>query len=132
MKTILFIGILIGLLVCAAVMGSGEEKIKKKSCKEHPILSGPCYKVKGKMFFANGTPSVRIWPIGTKRILGVSEQTFYNDAYANIPDDLVNKLSWQTVIYADFTVCPFTDDKPGVMRLTCVDSAKNLSIRNRK
>jgi len=132
MKTILRISIILGILVCFAVISSGEEKLKKKTCKDHPDLSGPCYKVKGKMFLSNGTPSVRIWLIGTKRILGISEGQFDNTDHANIPDELEQRLEWGTEIYADFTVCPFTNDKPGVMRLVCVESAKNISIRKVK
>jgi hypothetical protein len=32
-------------------------------------------------------------------------------------------------ILADFTVCPFTPDKPGVMRMVCVDSATKVTVR---
>jgi hypothetical protein len=131
MHPILRISIIIGILVGVAATGYGADKLEKKgTCKDHPMLSGPCYKVKGKMFFANGSPSVRIWPIGTKRILGISEQKYYQDDYANIPDDLVNKLSWEKPIYADFTVCPFTKDKPSIMRLVCVESAKTWQYGN--
>ena len=96
------------------------------------MLSGPCYQVRGRMSLANGTPSVRIWPVGTKRIIGVSEGRFYLEEYANVPDELVRQLTWDNAMFADFTVCPFTDDKPGVMRLVCVESAENVEIRERK
>jgi len=75
---------------------------------------------------------MRIWPVGTKRILGISESRFYLDDYGNIPDELVHKLSWETVMYADFRVCPFTNDQPGVMRFVCVQSADNIKIRKWK
>ena len=132
MKTILPIILTIALLLCVSTVGHGDDDSKKKRCKEHPMLSGPCFKVKGKMFLSNGTPSVRIWPVGTKRILGISEGRFHLDDYGNVPDDLVQQLNWKTVMYADFTVCPFTSDKPGVMRLVCVESAENISIRVRQ
>ena len=93
------------------------------------MLSGPCYKVRGRMSLANGTPSVRIWLVGTKRILGISEGRFYLEEYANVPEELVRQLKWDNVIFADFTVCPFTDDKPGVMRLVCVEAAENVERR---
>lgn len=93
------------------------------------MISGPCFKARGKMFFSNGTPSIRIWLVGTKRILGISEGRFYLDDYDNVPNELVNLLNWQNSMFADFTICPFTKDKPGVMRLVCVDKAENMSIR---
>jgi len=118
--------------ICVVSSGNGGEQVKKKTCKEHPMLSGPCYQVRGRMSLANGTPSVRIWPVGTKRIIGVSEGRFYLEEYANVPDELVRQLTWDNAMFADFTVCPFTDDKPGVMRLVCVESAENVEIRERK
>jgi hypothetical protein len=126
------ISFIIGVLACFAVMAYGDDNLKKKTCRDHPDLSGPCYKVKGRMFLSNGTPSFRIWPIGTKRILGVSEARFMRSDYANMPDDLAQRLNCETAIYADFIVCPFTKNKPGVMRLVCVESAKNISIRKVK
>ena len=122
------IAIILLMLISTGLL-NGEDKIKKKSCREHPALSGPCYKIRGRMSFYNGTPSVRIWPVGTKRMLGVSEGRFYLDDYGDVPEELVRQISWETAMFADFTLCPFTDDKPGVMRLVCVESAENISIR---
>lgn len=132
MKVIQFIGRVIVLMLCFSAISSGEEKSKKKACEEHPMLSGPCFKVRGRMFFSNGTPSLRIWPVGTRRILGISEGRFYLEDYENVPGELVEQLSWETEMFADFLVCPFTKEKPGVMRLVCVESAKNISIQKRK
>lgn len=67
-----------------------------------------------------------------RELLGIGEGRFQIDGYVNIPDQLVHQLSWDTVMFADFTVCPFTDDKPGLMRTVCVESADNISIRDRK
>ena len=132
MKIMRFIGIVTVLLLFLAALGTAEDKPKKKSCKEHPMLSGPCFKIRGRMSFSNGTPSIRIWPVGTNRILGVSEGRFYLEGYENVPEELVHQLSWETGMYTDFTICPFTNDEPGVMRLICVESAKNISIRKWK
>jgi hypothetical protein len=35
---------------------------QQKSCKDHPQLSGPCFKLRGRLSIHNGTPSLRIWP----------------------------------------------------------------------
>lgn len=37
------------------------------------IAPGRCFVVHGRLAIGNGTPSVRIWPVGTKRILGVND-----------------------------------------------------------
>ena len=81
------------------------------------------------MNYWNGSPSVRIWRVGTKRILGVSEDPAKIDGYANLPQDLQPKLSFETYLFGDFVVCPLTRDETGVMRLVCVDSAKNMAVR---
>ena len=101
------------------------------SCKAHPQLSGSCFEIRGRMTVYNGSPSIRIWPVGTKRLLGVSEGRFYiTKGYGNLPEELFEQLSLENAMYADFTICPFTDDEPGVMRLVCVESAENISIRD--
>jgi hypothetical protein len=83
------------------------------------------------MNYSNGTPSVRIWRVGTKRILGVSEQRFRLDGFCNLPPDLAGKLSWETDLFGDFTVCPLTEEKPGRMQMVCVESGANLELRKR-
>ena len=132
MKVFCLFGVLtvVGIVLVSPIQA--EQELKNKSCNEHPMLSGSCFKVKGRMSLYNGTPSIRIWPVGTKRLLGVSEGRFLSKGYDNIPKDLEKKLEWDTEIFADFVVCPFTKDRPGVMRLICVESAENISISKRK
>ncbi len=120
------------VLVFGAHGAGGETRETRKPCKDHPMLSGSCYAVRGRMTLANGTPSIRIWPVGTRRILGVSEGRFFLKDYRNIPDDLAGLLTWENAVFADFTVCPFTDDRPGVMRFVCVESAENVEVKSRK
>ena len=101
------------------------------SCKARPQeFSGACFETRGRMATYDGNPSLRIWPVGTKRLLGLSERRgSMNEAY-NLPRELLAQLSFGKAMYADFTICPFTDDEPGVMRLACVESAENISIRD--
>ena len=73
MKIIQIIGSVVLLLLFLLGIGNPEENLKNKSCKDHPMVSGPCFKVRGRMAFYNGAPSLRIWPVGTERILGISE-----------------------------------------------------------
>jgi hypothetical protein len=102
-----------------------------KSCRDHPKLSGACFSVRGRMSLWNGTPSVRIWRVGTSRILGVSEQKYYEPGICNLPNSLLAVLDWEKDVFGDFVVCPFAPDRPGVMRLVCVDSASNIVAKNR-
>jgi hypothetical protein len=102
-----------------------------KPCREHPLLAGKCFRVRGRMNYWNGSPAVRIWPVGTKRMLGVSDGRFVRQGYENLPPDINAQLSWESDLFADFTVCPFTHAKPGEMQLVCVDSAVNRKVRQR-
>lgn len=92
-------------------------------------MNGPCFNVHGRIRLYNGSPSVRIWPVGTNRLLGVSEGRFYNEEYANMPPDLLDLLTFHSELFADFIVCPFTIDEPGAMRLVCIDSVSNVIVR---
>jgi len=110
----------------------GDDQLSSKTCRQHPQLSGQCYYLRGRLSFYNGTPSLRLWPVRTHRLLGVSEGRFALPDYQNIPPELVEKLGgFDNEMFADFLVCPFTDDKPGVMRLICVESATNIVVRQR-
>ncbi len=99
------------------------------SCKAHPELSSSCFEIRGRLAFYNGTPSLRIWPVGTRRLLGVLEGQSMK-GYPDLPKGLLEQLSWGKAMYADFTICPFTDDEPGLMRAVCVESAENISFRD--
>ena len=61
--------------------------------------------------------------MGTKRLLGVlpPEQEI-------LPSCLRGKLGFGTRIYGDYTVCPFTRERPGEMRMVCVEEARNLIV----
>jgi hypothetical protein len=99
-----------------------------KPCRLHPQVIGKSFVVHGALRLYNGMPSARVWGIGTKRILGISEGRFYLEGYCNLPKWLEAKMDWDTEIIGDFVVYPFTKDKPGVMRLVCIDTAYNLKV----
>jgi len=102
-----------------------------KPCREHPQVNGLSFVVHGILRVHNGAPSVRLWKIGTKRVLGISEEMYYRDGFCNLPKWLAQKLNPDNEIIGDFVVYPFTADKQGVMRLVCIDTAYNLTIRNK-
>jgi hypothetical protein len=64
---------------------------------------------------------MRIWPVGTNRILGVipSESEI-------VPEVIKQYVNWDTRLYGDFEVCPFTKEKPGEMQIVCVEAASKL------
>src|SRR5215510_12310444 len=102
-----------------------------KSCRQHPQLIGKCFSVHGRLSVYNGAPAMRIWKIGTKRILGVSDQRFALPGYRNIPETIQNQLNQDVDIFGDFLVCPFTPSKAGEMQLVCIEDGRKLNVQTR-
>jgi hypothetical protein len=131
-KSLVNLAILIVLGCGCSKLSFADDQPPNKSCRQHPQLSGPCFTLRGRLSLYNGTPSRRIWPVGSRRLLGISEGRFALPGYANLPPELVDELTgFDNEMFADFLVCPFTKDRPGVMRFVCVESAKNIFVRPR-
>jgi hypothetical protein len=126
---------LLSLWVVAATTASSMEGIRLligRPCREHPQLVAPCFPIRGRMTYWNGAPTVRIWNLASKRMLGVSDGRFRLDGYTNLPPDIAARLTWETDLFGVFVVCPFTRQRPGEMQLVCVDSATKLLVRPRR
>src|SRR6266851_4766894 len=104
----------------------------QKSCRQHPQLIGKCFNMRGRLSVYNGAPAVRLWRIGTRRVMGISEQRFSQSGYRNLPEDLLKQLNVESELFGDFLVCPFTPAKPREMQLVCIESAKNVVVGRKK
>ena len=108
----------------------------ENSCVSSPKLVGQCFAVHGRLFLANGTPSIRMWRVGTKRILGIlgsngkSSDENFNDLPLNVRK-LIPSDPFDMNIYGDYTVCPLEREKPGWMQDVCIASATHLVSRPR-
>ena len=120
------------LILCGSLSAMSPVGSAEKSCREHPQLIGKCFNVHGRLSTYNGNPAVRLWRIGTKRVLGVSDQRFSLPGYRNIPEDLSQQLKGENMIIGDFLVCPFTRARPREMQLMCIESAKNVVVNKRE
>lgn len=95
-----------------------------QACKSDPDIIGACFTVHGRLSGWNGSPTLRIWRVGTNRILG--------DHYDwPLPENLAKHMNWDVEAWGDFEVCPFSKETPGVMQMVCIESAKNVFYRNR-
>ena len=98
-------------------------------CKDSPKLVGDCYQVHGRIQAGNGTPLIRIWKVGTKRMLGVPYGEEDGDPEIVSLPDVIEKIDiLNQAVFADFVVCPLTREKPGAMQMVCVESATHLVI----
>jgi hypothetical protein len=131
-KSIVYLASLIIFACANSKLSFGDDQPPNKSCRQHAQISGQCFNLRGRLSYYNGTPSRRIWPMGSRRLLGISEGRFALPGYANLPPELVDELTgFDNEIFADFLVCPFTNDRLGVMRLVCVEAATNIFVRPR-
>ena len=130
----MFMRLTILLLLTATSMWaqSPAPAAKEKSCREHPQLIGSCFTVHGRLSIYNGAPALRLWRVGTRRVLGISEQRFSVAGYRNVPEYIENQINQNVVIFGDFLVCPFTRSQPGKMQLVCIEAGKNLVVRKQE
>ena len=127
------LAIAIVLLIAGGTASSeSPATLPEKSCRQHPQLIGKCFSVRGRLSVYNGNPVFRIKRIGTRRVLGVSDQRFALPEYRNIPEDLAKQVEGENEVRGDFLVCPFTRSRPGEMQLVCIESAKHVAVQKRK
>ena len=124
MKNILFAS----LLLCFSVLNAEEEKVFTGEELNEPFV------VHGRLQCYNGNPSLRMWIIGSNRILGISEREEYQkEGIEPIPQRLVDIFSdgrgWFTKkMYGDFLVEPLKPDVRGHMRPIRVLGVENLVV----
>lgn len=114
------------LFFAAALLATSTARAQPQSipvkCQELPALAGKCFTVHGRLYVSNGTPSVRLLKIGTKRILGASDEG------DDLPACLRKFLAVGTFIYGDFFVCPLKPDRLGWMRPVCIELVSKLVL----
>jgi len=90
-------------LICTVILAQPTGASKAADhCKNNAYLVGQCFRLHGRAFFSNGTPSLRIWHVGTKRILGVSAHPEADDAEDPIaPANLLSALGASIILYLE-------------------------------
>jgi hypothetical protein len=111
---------------------SPAREAKEKSCRTHPQLVGRCFTLHGRLSVYNGAPALCLWKVGTRRMLGISEQRFAVAGYRNVPENIESQINQDIAIFGDFLVCPFTRPHPREMQLVCIEEGKNLVVRKQK
>ena len=91
------------------------------TCKNDPRVTQACITVHGRLGFYNGTPSTRMWAIGTHHMFSVPTEKEEMPKY-------LRKLvpTFDDEVYGDFLVCPYKKRLPEHMQPVCVESGKNL------
>jgi hypothetical protein len=115
------------LLVCAAAgpgnLGAGAHIDPKEGCHSNPALVGPCFEVDGRAFASNGTPGLRIAVKDTKRVLGILPPE--NEI---VPARFRKNVTFGQDLIGRFTVCPFSPERAGSMRMVCVEQVRGSAV----
>ena len=126
---------LIGAIAISLVVSStAYVSAGPAACKVSSKLAGQCRTVRGRFFVANGTPSARIWIVGTKRLLGVTDGQGEPEGQSAIPDNVKRLMGdgpFYRDIYGNYEVCPLEPEKTGRMQTVCIEQASHLSARDR-
>lgn len=69
---------------------------------------------------------MRIWPIGSHRLLGVMPAE--NEA---VPANIKEKIALEQDVIATLDVCPLTKTQAGSMQMVCVRSASDIALKKR-
>lgn len=111
---------------------SSQRTPKRKIACKTPENARLCYWTHGRLRFGNGTPALRLWKIGTKRVLGIfsgpgSEKLDEGDnEHPELPPNLQKYNLFEGGVFGDFEVCPLEPEKNGHMQSACIESAKNI------
>jgi hypothetical protein len=129
--------LLLSFITGFAILGTGDSSKRKIPCKT-PANAVSCYWIHGRLSAYNGTPEIRLWKIGTSRLMGiysgpsVDRQSLDNEnpeLPANIQERFV---FFSNQVFADFEVCPLEPKRRGWMQAACIESAKNIVVKEPK
>jgi hypothetical protein len=98
-------------------------------CKGNPKVIDACYSVHGRLTRGADTVGLWLWPVGTKRMMGVTAGPKLDDADDPIWPQNLKFDHGDEAIYGDFEVCPFTPERKGEMQLVCIESASHVVVK---
>jgi len=116
--------LVLALAWCVEVAAKGPIDMAS-GCKANPALAGSCFVVRGRLSAYNGTPTFRIWPIGTHRLIGVVP----SEDPRSLPAELRGVAGFDRDVFGMFTVCPFIANRSGVMQFVCVEAVRKVRVR---
>jgi hypothetical protein len=102
-------------------------------CRVSPAVREPCFTVRGRLSVWNGTPTFRLHPDGSKRLLGVVGGDGDPASQTVLPTVVLSAMMAPPArgelhsVAGDFRVCPLTADRPGRMRPVCIADASRIA-----
>jgi hypothetical protein len=91
------------------------------ACQHKGDFAGSCESVHGRLSVGTG---IRIWKVGTKRLLGVplpGDETFRVCTLPKQLEPMIRTIADKNqVLFADFVIRPLTASRPGHMQKVCI------------
>jgi hypothetical protein len=117
-----------------SVSGAQQRARKRNIVCKTSANAKLCYLTHGRLNVANGTPSIRLWKIGTKRILAIHSGPGFKvgddreNESPELPANVERALSKSKYgsIFGDFEICPLEPEVPGGMQDACIESGRNF------
>ncbi len=122
------------LVICFTTIVAGQQKSPEQPRCNPREFSGRCYWTRGRLRAYDGTPAIRLWIVGTHRLLGISsgpgaeKYDPLDNEHPQIPGEIMKKFTLQSQVYGDFEVCPLEQRRRGTMQQACIAGARNLSV----
>jgi len=128
----------IGYLIAYSVLVASSLSLAKADYRQQPCktpeLAPSCISIHGRLSAGNGTPSTRLWQIGTHHVYGI-----YSNRYGYSHDglsldneapelhfDFKDRPDGGWTVYGDFEVCPLEPRAEGHMQAACIASATHI------
>ena len=122
------IRILATAMLIASMTTAASAEGARPQCKGSPKVVGKCVTVYGKLSVYGGSPSIRIWPVGTKRLYGI-EDTDGDPKTVYLPPNLRKALeSHPRELNGKFQLCPLDVERDNRMTPACIEGASQLGI----
>jgi hypothetical protein len=121
------------LLVSSWGQEAPQTAAKRKIPCKTPENVALCYWAHGRLSAYNGNPTLRLWKIGTHRILGIysgpdaEKRDELDNEHPEIPANVRRVFKpFSNQVFADFEICPLEPERLGEMQAVCIESAKNI------
>ncbi len=128
---------LVLLILLLAAPTASKKDYRTFPCKT-PELAPSCIQLHGRLSLGNGTPSVRLWQIGTHHVYGIySNQFGFKNRYTlldseapELPANLIKLVPENSgwTVYGDFEACPLEPRIEGHMQAACIASATHIEV----
>ena len=98
------------------------------ACATDARVVEACFDVHGRLRIDTNLRT-HLWPAGTHRLLAVHYRRDAPEPEPPLPGNVAKILGLDNELFGDFRICPFTADRPGRMRIVCIDKASHLVVR---